>query len=125
MIEITDHRHNDCNDRLDVLAVDEPAGSGAHHRYVVSFTPREGEPGEPFRYEINFQNGGVREVGNNGLTEQALLAIMIHRVRCFQSGKFACAENDEVLSCLEGALKAQKARTKDRLARGVEGMQAT
>ncbi len=72
---------------------------------------------------LRFQNGPVKEDGNgvNGITHEVLLAVLIDRIRGFQSGPWKCPENALALSYLEGALAALNARTKVREARGVEG----
>jgi hypothetical protein len=70
---------------------------------------------------INFQNGPIKEFGHNGLTQEALFAIIIDRLDGFQSGKFACRENAVALTHTESALLWLTKRTLDRLARNVEG----
>ena len=73
------------------------------------------------RLPIIFQNGPIKEQGINGVTQEILLAIVEHRLACFQSGPFASAYNAEALNHVGQALAALKRRTEDRLARGVEG----
>lgn len=58
----------------------------------------------------------------NGLSGEALLAIVIDRLRSFQAGQYASNENMHALIDLTSALDWLQKRTKDRLARGVEGM---
>jgi hypothetical protein len=50
-----------------------------------------------------------------------LLAIVIDRLRGFQSGDFKCRENTVALTHIETALMWLQKRTRDRSARGVEG----
>lgn len=69
---------------------------------------------------IKFQTGPVKENGVNGVTNEALLAILIDRLDHLQ-GKFPCNENEVALSHINKALDALEARTADRLSRGVEG----
>ena len=57
----------------------------------------------------------------NGVTQEALLAIVIDRLRSFQAGPFACDENGEALDYCGYALAALQKRTLARIARGVEG----
>jgi hypothetical protein len=59
------------------------------------------------------------------VTDEALLAIQIDRLRSFQSGKFACRENAIALTHLEEAMMWLNKRTENRLARGVEGTHRT
>lgn len=72
-------------------------------------------------YRINFQNGPIKDFGVNGLTHEALLAILIDRLSAFQVGPFACDENRFALNNLNSALYWLKTRTEKRLQRGVEG----
>lgn len=69
---------------------------------------------------INFQRGPVKEFGVNGLTSEALLAILIHRTEHL-NGLFPCGENEVALAGLRTALVAFESRTANRKARGVEG----
>lgn len=69
---------------------------------------------------IEFQIGGVADNGVNGITNEALLAILIHRTR-FLNGKFHCSENDRAIQHMEEALVNLEARTARRITRGIEG----
>jgi hypothetical protein len=69
---------------------------------------------------IRFQNGPIKEVGVNGITQEALLAIVMDRLRSFQAGPYACRENAVALTYIETAQMWLQKRTRDRLARGVE-----
>ncbi|ODT86711.1 MAG: hypothetical protein ABS78_15575 [Phenylobacterium sp. SCN 70-31] len=71
-----------------------------------------------------FQNGPIGEVGVNGLTHEALLAILVDRLRAFQAGPFSCRENALALTKLEEAQQWLGARTRARMVRGVEGTHA-
>ena len=53
--------------------------------------------------------------------EEALLAIVIDRLRSFQAGPFKCVENELALEKCEDALWQLQERTRARIARGVEG----
>ena len=70
---------------------------------------------------ITFQNGPVGEVGVNGITSEALLAIVIHRTKILND-MFPSSYNELALHSLCGALTAFEARTKDRIKRQVEGL---
>lgn len=69
---------------------------------------------------IYFQNGPVKENGVNGVTSEALLAILIHRTKIL-NGNFPCDENKRAISYMENASALFEQRTRDRLNRGVEG----
>lgn len=124
MRELTGHKVNGCNDALKITAVDEPGSGGACHDYRIEWDEKRPETPNSVThqvYRINFQNGPIPEVGTNGITHEALLAIVIDRLESFQDGPFACRENDAALTFLESAMMWLKKRTEARLARGVEG----
>jgi hypothetical protein len=102
--------------RIEVL--DEPGQGGANHEYVIAF---DGENGKGVNCHVSFQNGPIKEYGVNGVTQETLLAVVIDRLRSFQAGPFACAANAMALHHTEAALELLQQRTKDRIARGVEG----
>lgn len=121
MREITTHKINECNEALKIQVLDEPGQGGACHRYVIKFEVKDGSREA---WGIGFQNGPIKEVGVNGITHEALLAILIDRLRGFQSGAYACYENEAALMYLEHALAWLHRRTREREARGVEGTHA-
>jgi len=100
----------------------EPLVESAHddgcYLYRLSATDDEGLG---HSNTIEFQHGPVTESGINGLQSEHLLAVLIHRLRCFQSGDFACRENDIAITKLQEALMWLEHRTKSRIDRGVEG----
>jgi hypothetical protein len=55
-----------------------------------------------------------------GVTNEALLAVVIDRLEGFQRGEFPCPENALALSGCRLALDSLQKRTRDRLTRGVE-----
>jgi len=71
---------------------------------------------------ISFQNGPLQETGYpNGVSNEALLAVIEDRLLGFQSGEYACQENALALRKLQEAMMWLHQRTRDRIARGVEG----
>lgn len=114
MRTITDHKLNGLNDALTINVLDEPGQGGACHEYTIT------SPGV-VTCRIGFQNGPIQEAGVNGISGEALLAVVIDRLRSFQAGQFACRENAVALTHLESSLMWLQKRTRDRLARGVEG----
>lgn len=118
MRELTSHKVNGCNEALMVRAMDKPGHGGASHEYQIEFN--DDRP-DAILCKINFQNGPIAEVGTNGITHEALLAILIDRLEGFQSGKFAHPYNADALTSLRSAQASLQQRTRDRLARGVEG----
>lgn len=113
MREITDHKVNGCNDQIHILVIDPPGPGGANHIYEVTLPNKT--------HYLYFQNGGIKDVGVNGVTNEVLLALLIDRLKGFQSGKFACEQNQIALDHIQAAMDALKSRTETRLLRGVEG----
>lgn len=70
--------------------------------------------------DIHFQHGAVAGNGVNGLTNEALLAILIHRTKILDV-KFPCDENKRAIQHMEEALVNFEVRTARRMVRGVEG----
>lgn len=120
MRTVTYHKANPANERITIEADDLGAG-GASHTYDVRWEAGGGYQG---CNRVMFQNGPIEDHGVNGVTNEALVAIVIDRLRCFQSGPFSCRENALALTKLEEAMHWLNARTTDRLARGVEGKNA-
>lgn len=103
---------------IDVL--DEPGDGGACHEYRLSVTNTAGGPHPP-ETRLTFQNGPLLVAGNNGISVESLLAVVIDRLEGFQSGKFACESNQAALDSTRGALHALLSRREDRQRREVLG----
>lgn len=128
---LSGHKVNPANDKLDIEVQDTPGAGGACHAYVITgfdlaknpsktYPPTENTRG----VSIIFQNGPIGEAGVNGITHEALLAILIDRLEDFQAGPFFNAYNAMTLEHLKEAQASLLARTKDRMTRGVEGTHA-
>ena len=74
----------------------------------------------PKTVHLEFQMGPVKENGVNGLTNEALLAVLIHRTRALND-RFPCRENSLAITNMQQALMWLEERTKDRIGRQVEG----
>ena len=72
------------------------------------------------RQLVTFQRGPVKDHGVNGTTNEAVIAMVIHRLN-FLNEKFPCAENAAALDALKEALDQLHNRTKKRVLAGVEG----
>lgn len=127
---ITDHQINPANDKLTITVIDEPGSDGANHLYQIEGFDSASNPSDPFKARygesakhstVLFQNGPIAEVGVNGVTHEAMLAILIDRMRSFQAGPYACRENALALTKMEEAQHWLLHRTRARMARGVEG----
>lgn len=120
MRKLTDHIvSKDQSHQLLIEVLDEPGSGGANHAYSVTTPPDPKHPS--FVMSFPFQNGPIGEVGVNGLSHEALLAILLDRMRGFQNGPYKCRENAIALTHLEEALMWLQKRTLERLTRGVEG----
>lgn len=96
---------------------DDPGPGGANHVYVLVVDGHD----IPASTIIKFQKGGIAEVGPNGVSIEALLAVCMDRLQSFQKGPFATRENALALTNIEQGLMWLQRRTLDRMARGVEG----
>ncbi len=123
MRQLTDHitPTNALNEALRITVLDQPGQGGACHAYAIELADGIVPSAEFPVTTIHFQNGPIKENGVNGISQEALLAILIDRLRGFQSGQFACDDNAKALALLEDALGYLHKRTKERVARGVEG----
>lgn len=130
MRELTSHKVNPANDVLDIEVLDDPGAGGANHLYQINgfntasnpscpFTARYGKPSD--HATILFQNGPIAESGVNGVTQEVLIAICIDRLECFEAGPFANEHNQRALVHLRDAQEELLSRTRERMARGVEG----
>lgn len=114
MTPITTHQGNLLNDSLKLSAFGDPGNGGAHWRYLIE---RKGQC-DTFQFQ---QGNPADEI--NGISNEVVLAILIHRMEGFQSGPFACTANAIALNNLKTALEVLKVRTTERVARGIEGTQ--
>ena len=101
-----------------VVAMDGPGPGGASHHYQMFFLGTSTPSESVF---IRFQKGPIKECGVNGLTHEALLAIVEDRLKSFQAGPFYCRENAVALTKVQEAMMWLNKRTADRVDRGVEG----
>lgn len=112
--ELSDHVIDEASAKLIITATDEPGHGGACHEYIV-------DGPTSCLGTVRFQNGPIAENGINGITQEALLAIVADRLRSFQLGPFPSKENAVALTHVETALLWLHKRTLDRVRRGVEG----
>lgn len=115
--EITSHKVNGLNEVIKIKTIDEPGPGGANHEYGVFVGDHDRGP----ILVIKFQNGPLKETIPNGLSNEALLAIVEDRLKSFQAGPFACRENALALTHLQTARMWLQERTRDRMSRDVEG----
>lgn len=135
MRNITRHIVNPDNDKITITVIDPPGHGGASHVYSVDgmdFMANEAYLPiglAPAQYGINtmtampiaFQCGGIADHGVNGITHEVLLAIIEDRLMSFQNGPFANEFNALALEHVTAARQILLTRTRERMARGVEG----
>lgn len=126
--ELTSHKVNGLNEALQIQVLDEPGPGNACHEYAIVFRDdKAGYERSPLSEKfgrnciIGFQNGPIAEAGVNGISNEALLAIVEDRLKGFQSGSFACRENELALTHIQEAMHWLHHRTRERMQRGVEG----
>jgi hypothetical protein len=112
--QLTSHRVNGLNEAIAIEVLDEPGQGNACHEYELRLEGCNAT-------RISFQNGPILESGFNGLSNEALLAVVEDRLLGFQAGQYACRENAVALTKLQESLMWLQKRTRDRVARGVEG----
>lgn len=117
----THHDGHRLNESL-VIYTDAPDASGAAHQYRVLLESPAPSCYHGIVAHLQFQQG-PRDVEGSipGVTEAALLAILIDRLRGFQAGPYSCRENAIQLTKLEEVLHWTKARADERAKRGVLG----
>ena len=99
----------------------DPNAGGACHRYSIHRKSADLE----LIHTIEFQHGPVSGNGINGIQHAELLAIIQHRLDCFQRGPFASAVNEVTAGAVGAALASDGTRTRRRTLAGVEGTNAT
>ena len=117
MREIHDHKApgDSPMNLLQVTAADDLGAGGAPALYTVWDRLAKLTP-----LIVKFQEGNPKD-GINGVTHEALLAIVIDRLEHFQRGPFPSEESNRALIACRAALSHLHMRTSERIARGVEG----
>lgn len=130
MRELTSHKVNGLNESLQIQVLDEPGAGGACHKYAIYGWHSAGNPSadngcnDETRALVLFQNGPIANAGVNGISIEALLAIVEDRLKGFQSGPYSTRENSLALTKVQEAMQWLHQRTRERVARGVEGTMA-
>lgn len=114
---LTSHKVSGLNEAIEIGVMDCPGSGGACQHYEINLP--EGCPNNGA--VILFQRGLPKDGGINGISNEALLAIVEDRLAGFQSGEFANIENAIALAKVQEAIMWLHKRTRDRIARGVEG----
>jgi len=110
---------DDSHKYTNVLTDEYVGPGGAQHHYLIVNKDLKNA-----FLEVIFQDGPIKESGVNGVMDENLLAIVIDRLKGFQSGKYASDFNQRAMELIEAGLKQLKERTAERESRGVEGTHA-
>lgn len=102
-----------------IVTNDKPGHGGAYHEYLIV----DSATGAPIA-SVSFQNGPEGEYGINGVQHVDLLAIIQHRMDCFQRGQFASPVNEVTCGAVSAAIASENTRTRRRALAGVEGTSA-
>lgn len=98
-----------------IVADDRDENGGSHHYSIQSSKDLS------FDCYIQFQKGSVREAGVNGISDEALLSIVLDRLQGFQEGPSRSRFNSLAITNIEQGLLWLNERTHERQRRGVEG----
>ena len=113
MREITIHKSHDQDRQPKLMAMGHIGTGGGEQFYKAIYQEREDWPMSSVALDfITLDRGGI--------TNEALLAVVIDRLDGFQAGPFNCAENEEARNAAKNALDALHRRTLARIERGVE-----
>jgi hypothetical protein len=99
-----------CNEQITILAKGLPNTGGAHTVYTINDKV------------IEFQVGNPAD-GVNGITNEALLAIVIDRLQGFVNGPFHSIDTHVALANCKRAMECLHHRTRDRIENGKLGKQ--
>lgn len=107
------------NNLNEVFRDSEIGIGGAYHDYLVEIPTG---CGYRTAQKIVFQKGARKDPrARHGVLDTDLLEIVRDRLTAFQSGDFACRENEMALRHIEEALLWMNKRVEDRAERGVLG----
>ena len=122
--EITTHKGGLLNDQLTIIAPPlEKTNDLGDHLYGVLYDRYPGQPCSPKgQCQILFHAGNPKDE-IRGISNEALMAILIDRYESFQRGPFAHHINEHTIAMLKCAMVLQQERTHERSMRCVEGKQ--
>lgn len=123
------HDGHGLNERIDIRAdTKDKLNGGASHNYSihVDTSGNESRSGNAvLAGSLTFQQGPrYAPASQPGITEAALLAVLMDRLESFQGGPYACAENEAALDHLQLAMVWFKRRADRRAREGKLGTRA-
>jgi hypothetical protein len=71
--------------------------------------------------QIQFQEGPLQEAGVNGTTIEAVIEVLLERLRALNHPPLNCRENSLAITALEDAQNWLYRRTRNRIEQEVEG----
>lgn len=105
-----------------VYRIGEPGPGGAYHDYDIYPSDKSLIETEIPMACIEFQKGPRKDPdARHGILDTDLLEIVRDRLAAFQSGPYACRENEKALMHVEEALMWMNRRVEDRIERQVLG----
>lgn len=121
MREIHTHQNSEFTRKhIRVFAVDDAGSGGACHEYQVHVVPDHNEPSSEV-VTVKYQHGPIKEVGINGITDEALLAIVEDRLQAFSGGELPSRQGALARTHVQQALFWLRDRQEERARRGVAG----
>ena len=119
--ELTEHQINDCNRHIKIIATDYGDGEFSKwvgYKIIVPDKSRNlaydaSREDQHDTFDIFFQNGSTVNYGYNGLTLEALCAIMIDRFKYYQTTEYKTNDNQKCIEKLEEIIQLQKDRGED------------
>ena len=99
-----------------VSCEDQPWNYNAPHHFTVSNINTD-----EVVAKVDFQEGPIKEVGINGVSNEDLLLMVVTRLEGFQNSEYKCEENQKALESILDAVDHLRSRTNKRVERGVEG----
>jgi len=116
---ISGHEGSALNNAITIVSDERDESGGAHYYQASIDSPVHIAP--VVQCIIRFQTGPLKEAGLNGISDEALLAIVVDRLEGFNEGPYRCRENSLAITHIQEALHWLQHRTNSRQRRGVEG----
>ena len=114
--EIKHHHYGPHAPEVTVECIQRPEKIGMRDYYVIGYHgfPYYGSqvPKSNIMVELAFQKGAPQIAGNNGITREALLAVVIDSLEVLQAGPYPCEENAKALACLKEGIEHLHARSR-------------
>jgi len=110
--EIFAHRVDDHVSPLKIECLGVAAQGGAQNYYRITGFNYAADGKTVNALPISFQIGNPEVLGVNGVTMEALLAVVIDRLSGLQKGMYPCSENNMALGHLEASMTYLHARSR-------------